>query len=348
MLSNPLDRSAGPLTVLAVFFLATSFVGAADHLDAPGLTSPGGDGRLDINDVYAFQSPAEPGNAVLVMTVNPAAGLLSPTTFATGFDYSFHVDRDGDAKPDLEFRLDFGEVAGERQPMRLRCLPARECPNGAILAEGLSGRVLATANGGNVLADVFDDPFFFDLDAFLGTDGRAFCDGEESNFFLGLNVSAIVLEVPRESLGSGTVGIWSTVSSKTQGAVDRMGRPAINTVFIPNNPFEPAGTEPSQKNFFNAGKPRHDARDFRGEVVDTLEIFYAPDDPAVDGIADLLLPDVLTVDFASPDGFLNGRRLADDVIDAELGLVTNGLVPSDCVPNDSAFVDAFPYLAPRN
>ena len=57
-------------------------------------------------------------------------------------------------------------------------------------------------------------------------------------------------------------------------------------------------------------------------------------------------PDILTFDTAKSDGFLNGRRLADDVIDAELGLVTEGAVTTDCVSgNDSAFRAGFPYLA---
>ena len=127
-----------------------------------------------------------------------------------------------------------------------------------------------------------------------------------------------------------------------------MGRPAINTVFIPNNVFEPAGSEPSQKNAFNAGKPRKDQKDFRGEVVDTLEIFYGSGSSTAQALADFLLPDILTVDTSSAAGFPNGRGLADDVIDIELGLVTNGAVTTDCVGNDSAFIATFPYLAPKN
>jgi hypothetical protein len=119
-------------------------------------------------------------------------------------------------------------------------------------------------------------------------------------------------------------------------------------VFIPNNVFEPSGTEPSQKNAFNAAKPRTDTRDFRSEVVDTLEIFYGAGSPAAQGLADFLLPDILTVDTSSSAGFPNGRGLADDVIDIELGLVTNGAVTTDCVANDSAFSNTFPYLAPAN
>jgi hypothetical protein len=190
---------------------------------------------------------------------------------------------------------------------------------------------------------VFDDPFFFDLNAFLTVD---FCN-PGTNFFNGLNISAIVLEVPSSWLGSSNIGVWARTLLNDQ-QVDRMGRPAINTVFIPNNPFEPSGSEPSQKNAFNAGKPRNDQRDFRGEVVDTLEIFYGAGNPTVSALANILLPDILTVDTSNPAGFLNGRRLADDVIDAELSLVTNGAVTSDCVANDSAFTNSFPYLAPKN
>ena len=79
-----------------------------------------------------------------------------------------------------------------------------------------------------------------------------------------------------------------------------------------------------------------------------MELFYGAGDPTAGAIADILLPDILTVDFASTAGFLNGRQLADDVIDAELALITNGIVPSDCVDNDSVFRPVFPYLAFAN
>ncbi len=339
-------RTFGFLT--ATLVLGAGITLAADHLDAPGLTPPGGDGRLDINDVYAFQSPSDADRAVLIMTVNPAAGVLSPTSFRPGADYAFQLDTDGDGKRDRSYRLDFGLEVDGVQTVRLRCTPAKDCPSGAEIARGSTGEIIDVAGGGSLLVDVFDDPFFFDLDAFTGNNGRSFCDGDENDFFLGLNVSAIVLEVDRAQIGDGTVGVWATTSLTDEGQIDRMGRPAINTVFIPNNPFEPVGSEASQKNFFNAGKPRHDRRDFRPEVVDTLELFYGAGDPTAAAIADILLPDILTVDFSSPAGFLNGRQLADDVIDAELALVTNGIVTSDCVDNDSAFDAMFPYLALAN
>jgi hypothetical protein len=335
------------LLVLALAFgLVAIPTKAADHLDAPGLTPPGGDTRLDITDVYAFQSPSNANNTVLVMGVNPLAGVLNDGAFNSEASYEFKIDSDGDAKEDLTYRVTFAPVKGSSsQKVMLRRIPAGGPKGGgaSMLASGLTDQDISIAGGGTLRAGVFDDPFFFDLNGFLAVD---FCN-PGTNFFSGLNISAIVLEVPSSWLGSNNVGVWAqTVLNKQQ--IDRMGRPAINTVFIPNNPFEPSGSEPSQKNAFNAGKPRNDQRDFRGEVVDTLEIFYGAGSPTAQGLADFLLPDILTIDTSSSAGFPNGRGLADDVIDIELSLVTNGAVTSDCVGNDSAFTTSFPYLALKN
>lgn len=325
-----------------VFGLVAAPTRAADHLDAPGLTPPGGDTRLDITDVYAFQSPSNSSNTVLVMGVNPLAGVLNDGTFHSGASYEFKIDSDGDAKEDLTYKVTFSAPDGSlNQGVTLRQMPAHG--GGSLLASGQTGENISIPGGGWIRAGVFDDPFFFDLVGFLSLD---FCN-PGTNFFTGLNISAIVLEVPSSWLGATDVGVWArTVSNDQQ--VDRMGRPAINTVFIPNNVFEPSGSEPSQKNAFNAGKPRHDQRDFRGEVVDTLEIFYGSGSSTAQALADFLLPDVLTINTSSASGFPNGRGLADDVIDIELGLVTNGAVTSDCVANDSAFSGSFPYLAAAN
>jgi Domain of unknown function (DUF4331) len=328
--------------VLAFAGTIPAIVSAADHLDAPGLTPPGGDTRLDINDVYAFRSPSNASKAVLIMTVNPLAGVLNDGTFRSGAAYDFKVDSDGDAKEDVTYRVTFGAPnASLAQSVRLRAMPTGG--TATVLATGSTGQNIPVRGGGTIKAGVFDDPFFFDLNGFLALD---FCN-PGTNFFTGLNTSAIVLEVPRAALGGNQVGVWGrTLLGDTQ--IDRMGRPAINTVFIPNNVFEPAGSEPSQRNAFNAAKPRNDRRAYRAEVVDTLEIFYGAGSQTAGQLADFLLPDILTIDTSSSAGFPNGRKLADDVIDIELGLVTNGAVTSDCVGNDSAFSGAFPYLAPKN
>ncbi|MBI5823188.1 MAG: DUF4331 family protein [Chloroflexi bacterium] len=335
------------MSLALVFGLVAMPAKAADHLDAPGLTPPGGDTRLDITDIYAFQSPSNSANTVLILNVNPLAGVLNDGTFRPGASYEIKVQRnqaDDEGETEVEtltYKLSFGAAdASLNQSVTLRL---SDGDGRHVLAKGMTGQNISIPGGGMLRAGVFDDPFFFDLNAFLSVN---FC-APGANFFNGLNVSSIVLEVPSSWLGSNNVGVWARTVLKGK-QIDRMGRPAINTVFIPNNPFEPNGSEPSQKNAFNAGKPKNDQRDFRGEVVDTLQIFYGTNDPTVDALADFLLPDILTVDTSSAAGFPNGRGLADDVIDIELGLVTNGAVTTDCVANDSAFTNTFPYLAPAN
>ncbi|HET9515115.1 MAG TPA: DUF4331 family protein [Gemmatimonadales bacterium] len=80
-------------------------------------------------------------------------------------------------------------------------------------------------------------------------------------------------------------------------------------------------------------------------MVAVLTAFGHPD-PA--GLADALLPDIQPIDVTQPTGFLNGRRLQDDVITAELGLIFGGnaaLNDDHVDQNDLPFELAFPYVA---
>jgi Domain of unknown function (DUF4331) len=348
---------------------APTAAGAADHLDAPGLTPPSGDIRTDITDVYAFRAPS--GRTVLVMNVNGLTKKGVQARLATGVpsvaatrraSYNFRIDNNGDAKEDVVLSLTFGTPNAQGvQGLTLR-------RNGRVFLEGATspyGKVLV--NRGSARARVYvgmrDDPFFFDLDGFLEIlskePGKSFlgCKSPRKDFFAGSNVTSIVVEIDSAQLtrGKSMIGVWAT-TNKGNAQIDRMGRPAVATVFVPNNPFEPKGSEPSKKNTYNHTKPSADRAAFRGEVVDTLKVLFSLNDAAgdskaddagkIDGLANVLLPDILTFDTAKSQGFLNGRRPADDVIDAELNLITEGAATTDCVSrNDKAFSNAFPYLA---
>jgi hypothetical protein len=67
-----------------------------------------------------------------------------------------------------------------------------------------------------VFAGPRDDPFFFDLGQFkaiLGGTATGFnIPGTDS--FAGTNVMALVIEVPKSQLGSGSVNIWATSNRK--------------------------------------------------------------------------------------------------------------------------------------
>jgi len=343
------------LTAFLTHTAGPSAARAADHLDAPGLTPPGGSIQSDITDLYAFKSPTNPDNTVLVLNVNGVLG--GNFTFARGIPgvgntkgvlYNVNVDNNGDAKTDVNLRVRFGQPADDgSQQFEVR-------RNGKLLVSMDEGESTAFGAAANIVtvgdvkafAGRRDDPFFFDLSAFLGHDvadptkPRSFCDSQTNDFFAGRNVSSIVLELPSSMLTAdaqhSSIGVWSSTNAgDTQ--IDRMGRPAINTVFM-HGP---------DKNRFNAGDPVNDQRDFRGNVVDTL-VALGNSSARANALADVLLPDLLTFDTSSSAGFLNGRRLSDDVIDAELNLITNGALPGDCVANDSTFLSGFPYVGSPN
>lgn len=316
------------LLICSILSLGTTLVrnaSAADHLDSPSVTA---DGSLDINDIYAFQSPTNAANTVLIVTVNPAAGVLSGTTFNSRSVYEINIDNTGDAVADVRYDIYFTRLRRGSQTMRVY----RE--NGALVASGSTGQVTALAGGGQATADLFEDPFFFDLDGF--NNGFQFTGND---FFAGLNVSAIVLEVPSSDLigGSSNIGVWArTVNRGLQ--FDRMGRPAINTALISTNAL---------KDQFNGSLTRDDLQNFSAEVEANITALSSPANAAA--LTPILLPDVLTFDTASNAGFLNGRKLGDDVIDAELNLLTEGGVTTDMVDNnDATFLNVFPYLAAPN
>lgn len=302
----------------ALLFLCSSSY-AADHLDAPALQAAG-NGDVDVNDLYAFQSPVNADNTVLIMTVNPFAGSMSGTTFGTDVQYELQVDNNSDAVADITYNATFDAS----QNLTLK-------RNGSTIAAGNASSSLSTSGGGMVQAGLFDDPFFFDLAGFQS--GFMFT-GDDA--FAGANVSAIVLEVPSSELGGPNIGVWArTVSGGSQ--VDRIGRPAINTALIPT----------ARKDEFNQSAADQDPVNFGDDV--RAAITSLSDAANAAALTDILLPDVLTFDTSNAGGFLNGRQLADDVIDAELNLLSGGAVLGDGVDaNDVPFRGAFPYLAASN
>ena len=327
------------ITALVVGFGSAS---GADHGDAP-LTKA--DHQLDIADVYAFAG--QNGNLVLAMTVNGLAMPGETPSFGStdaGKLYQLKIDNNGDAIPDVSLNFSFAPVAADgTQHVVVRKAVGDQADTtsngGTVLIEGgttAAGNAPAIATNftnDKLFAGLRDDPFFFDLNAFKA--GLKFRN-PGNDFFLGLNVSAIVLEIdPSEILsgpGDTSGGVWG-ITSNNGTVIDRMGRPAIATVFIPEG----------QKDAFNQTKPADDISKWKTTLVAALTGLGS--NPA---LADALLPDILTFDVSKPLNFLNGRALTDDVIDAELQLITGKPAASDNVANDSTFLSNFPYIGVPN
>ncbi len=329
----------------------------ADHLDAPGLNSPAMDARVDITDHYAFQKPGDAGRTILILNVNPLAPSHADD-FRHGAVYETLIDTNADAKPDIVFRYRFGpKVNGQQFANVARIELQRELEDGHLELEreqdmlvvhapvsfGTDAIVSHGQDGVSFFAGFRSDPFFFDLLGFLN--GLKFTGAD---FFIDKNVFGIALDVPNRFLGSNPkIGVWTrtlvpmTMQPGHLTQADQMGRPAINTVFNHNN----------DKNTFNVTQPA----DQRNAVTASGQTFlqeFQTELQALGGysaadalaIADILLPDVLTFDYSSSAGFLNGRRLQDDVIDIELNLVTNGKITGDGVGPHTDYLSEFPYL----
>lgn len=336
--------------LLALWVLLMPSVGishAADHRDAPNLNlENGGPRALDINDVYLFRSPTNANNVVMMLTVNPLIAPGEVVFFSSTGSYEFKIDNNGDVVPDITLNLAFTAPRGGKQEVRLNRIDGNGQP--VQLARGQTGSNIAIRGGGQMRADVFDDPFFFDLDAFRGTAGRNFNDTNQVDFFKGFNTSIMVIEVPRATVkgSTNTITLWCRTLDSLGRQVDRMAIPAVNTAFIRPNRFignAPQGQD--LKRAFNESQPVNDRTAWGNEVRNALAAFGRDPNTAA-AIANVVLPDVLTFDVTNAGGFLNGRRLADDVIDIELNLITGGAIPTDSIPlNDKQFRNQFPYVA---
>ena len=325
---------AAPLAASAALLLCPAAAPAADHLDSPSVET---NARLDINDIYAFQSPSVPDTSVLVMTVIPAAGMLSPTTLSDRGAYDLMIDNNGDALADITYTFLFGRARGNRPQSMVVLL------NGRRLASGVTGRPVNLPGGGRLLVALREDPFFFDLNGFnrLTDDDPNNGGFDGTDFFAGLNVVAMILEVPSASLTAGDpmVGVFARTTERGR-QFDRMGLPGINTVLIPNDPL---------KNAYNDAVPVNDPENFQPIFNQTITDLSGGNQQYADMIAPLLAPDILPLDTSAATDFsmLNGRALPDDVIDIELQLLSNGNLTTDGVPsNDTTFPGVFPYLNP--
>jgi hypothetical protein len=232
-----------------------------------------------------------------------------------------------------------------------------------------------------------EDPFFLDLRVFDLLYGGDLSEAGDDTL-AGFNVNSVALQVPQRMLAkkgnakkNPIIGVWSTTQKKsTNGTyvqVSRLGHPLVNEVVLPLK----------LKDAFNASKPTDDVAALKyvtkPELPRLIEAVYgidAPKTPRNDlvsvyltGVKGLNMPkgkitpseqlrlNMSTPVTAQPDrlgviggdtqGFPNGRRLGDDVIDIALQVVEGELVGSandlgDGVnANDVAFSNTFPYLA---
>ena len=296
--------------------------------------------NLNITDFYVFSKPGEAHKTILIMNVNPMPPRLSDAFDPTAI-YEFRIDTNGDAVADIAFRITFSPYENGQQTATVR-----RAIGAQATSDGDSGEIIlanapvsfheqaevTTSGAYTFFAGSRSDPFFFDL--------MGFCNNFKftgSDYFTDKDVFGIVLEVPNTALGEQTkVGMWTRVLWSHHDEwlqVARLGLPLVNILF---NASE-------EKDLFNRTEPAQQKALFMNKFVALLESLGHATGQAQE-IAQVFLPDILPYDSSSAQGFFNGRKLTDDVVDIVLNLVTGGKVQTDLVGPHTDYLATFPYL----
>lgn len=317
--------------------------------------------QLDICDLYVFRGTA---GTVLAMTVNPLSG---PGGFHSGGgQYGFHLDLDGDACPDITFRVSFRPDHDGAQPVELRRLEGRQAADrdaaGTVVAAGITDALIETAGGLRLWAGPAADPSWINGGVLFTAQQ---CIGEGTPFDVRMaysmpainllaysNVQAIVLEVPDHMLGASPVGLWATTAMPGPAGwvqVNRCATPLLSTLFAVSD--EGAGLD------FNGTWPDQD-RELYSDVVRAgatraARALGTTTDPVAHGVrvAEILLPDILPYQLGTKAhfgaGIRNGRGLRDPSAEVMISLVLGTDVPHglDASSATGALRAMFPYLS---
>lgn len=331
------------------------------HFDTPiALEDP----RINLCDFYLFQGAA--GATVMVMTVNPDAGMSAPDTFRDEGLYAFRFDLDGDAREEVTFKVRFGAVThasddahGHAQSFEVRRATGQAALHGAegeLVIAGHTGAITETDAGLKAFAGLTPDLFAGDaaaLGAFrnaLFNENRFDSDAfrNRKNFFAKRNVTAIVIEMPSRLIGNGLVRAWVTASlygHAPEEQVSRWGLPLITNLFMPDM---------GMREEFNRAVPAGDMAHYAaqiGQVVEKLSgLAGSAADPAgyANQVIARLCPVMLPYELDTPATFdftaFNGRGLTDDVMDVILTLATNTALSDGVAPDKGRVGDRFPYF----
>jgi Domain of unknown function (DUF4331) len=321
----------------------------SNHFSADSLRFPGDDTRLDLTDVFAFKSAADPGKTVLIIDSNPTvrppielpSTIITSREFHPGAVYRINIDTDGDALADIAFTFTFSEPANGAQSGTAYYAVGAQAqepgPAGEVLASVIPVSFDATARpveAGRIrlFAGARSEPFFADVEGALhGFEWTGHDD------FAGNDVLSIALEVPDDMLGADPlIGIWASISRRRDGNLEQMDRGGNPTI----NPFiNPDG----EKDLYNSRQPADDVANYLGPWSKLLENGgYAAEEARQAALT--VLPDILRYDRTKPASYPNGRKPTDDVYSMRFAWLSHGKVPPTGLKPHDDLLNEFPYL----
>jgi hypothetical protein len=236
-------RAASGLGVLAAATIALLFAAvygpkpanslASSHREAPLISE---DPSADNTDLYAFRSPDNPDTLTIISNYIPGedpAGGPNYYTFSPTARYNIYIDRNGDGKANVTYRFQFKRTPG---PFFLGNTVQKYTVT--KIANG-KARVIARGTTPPNNIGPRQTPNYRSL-AEKGVFNLA---GGGKDFLAGYAVHAIALQIPISQLdtSSHVIGIWSTADRKVIGVrrnggwvqVSRLANPLVNEVIIP-------------------------------------------------------------------------------------------------------------------
>jgi hypothetical protein len=328
----------------------------SNHFTGLDLGPPLGDQRLDLCDLYAFQSPTDASRTVLILNANPMADALHPDAI-----YRLAVDNDGDLLNDIAFSYVFSAPQDGRQTVDVFMATGEEARSAEAVGEKIFSGVEVSfgvtpniARYGDItfFAGARSDAFFFDYDGiknlFDTSGGRNFTaphlggespwTGTDSN--TQANVFSTVLELPTSSLGaSPDIRIWGRCSLRRDGEivhVDRAGHPSVSSFFNTDE----------TKEEYNASEPINDRARWTDQFVHLMGHTgnYTREEALSAIDAHGILPDMLSFNPSEPAKYSNGRVFTDDVINYRLDFLSRGDIPPTGLSPHTDTLKEFPYL----
>src|SRR5882757_384689 len=86
----------------------------SNHFTGLSLGPPLGDQRLDLCDLYAFQSPNDPTRTVIILNANPTADALHPDAI-----YRLNIDNNGDCLTEIAISYVFSKPQNGKQTVNV-------------------------------------------------------------------------------------------------------------------------------------------------------------------------------------------------------------------------------------
>jgi hypothetical protein len=367
-------------TLLLVLMYTNPEALASDHQDTTFLAT-----KLtaaDLTDLFVFESPKDPNNAVLIMDFDPliVSGEMRP--FDPNILYQFKIDNTGDSIEDvvLQFQIN-GKGSGQTVNVYGPGSPNVVGTQSRLIPQSGTGfldQTFTTANNMKVFVGTRKDPFFFDLEQFFKIiPDRNYIfqpnpnppftvlafrpPGEAKDTLDPFKIHSIIVELPKAILGSGKIGAWITTSTKTPrlrdgsfAQVERLAVAALNELFM----------NFKDHNNSNLQTPTQDVNNQSQFIRAFISAIGRPQGIA-DAVISVAIPDVIQADLSASNGSyfgtqlgknFGGRRPKDDVIDVTASVVfgsaVTGITQGQILPlttdnveaNNANFLPEFPYL----